>query len=138
MTNGEFIRRTLGVKWVNRACSFDALDCWGLIVLYYKEVLNIELPTVQGYESKGVNIDDGYEQNINLWTNIKKPVNGAMVVFYIGNKAAHVGIVIDNKILHARGDVKVNGRVELHSIRAVQSQFTKSKFFMFTGDECQS
>jgi hypothetical protein len=45
MTQSDFIGLVNGKPWANRACSFDEMDCWGLVVLYYRHVLGLELHT---------------------------------------------------------------------------------------------
>ncbi|WP_276904583.1 hypothetical protein [Frischella perrara] len=51
MTVNEFIKKVIGVKWVDRASTFKKMDCWGLVILYYRHVLKIELATIIGYET---------------------------------------------------------------------------------------
>ncbi|MBM7346227.1 hypothetical protein JOE09_005293, partial [Pantoea coffeiphila] len=38
LTGSDFARAMIGVPWANRACSWQACDCWGLVVLYYRHV----------------------------------------------------------------------------------------------------
>jgi hypothetical protein len=40
------------------------MDCWGLVVLYYRHVLGLELHHVAGYES-GADFITCYEENSN-------------------------------------------------------------------------
>lgn len=51
MNVNEFIKKVIGVKWVDRASTFKQMDCWGLVILYYRHVLKIELATIIGYET---------------------------------------------------------------------------------------
>lgn len=50
-STSDFVRRVIGVPWANRACSFEKVDCWGLVVLYYRHVLGIELHQTPDYEA---------------------------------------------------------------------------------------
>ena len=50
MTQSDFIGLVNGKPWANRACSFEQMDCWGLVVLYYRNVLGLELHHIAGYE----------------------------------------------------------------------------------------
>ena len=34
MTQSDFIGLVNGKPWANRACCFEQMDCWGLVVLY--------------------------------------------------------------------------------------------------------
>ncbi|RLJ10259.1 hypothetical protein CKF66_27855, partial [Klebsiella pneumoniae] len=49
MTQSDFIGLVNGKPWANRACSFEQMDCWGLVVLYYRHVLGLELHHIAGY-----------------------------------------------------------------------------------------
>lgn len=46
MTPDEFVRRAIGIPWCRWRSDFRAMDCFGLIVLWYREVLGIELGEV--------------------------------------------------------------------------------------------
>lgn len=46
MTAIEFVRRAVGIPWVRWGSTWDGADCYGLIVLYCREVLGIELGDV--------------------------------------------------------------------------------------------
>lgn len=61
MTQSDFIGLVNGKPWANRACSFEQMDCWGLVVLYYRHVLGLELHHIAGYES-GADFITCYEQ----------------------------------------------------------------------------
>ena len=43
MTEQEFISHWVGTPWLERGRSKDGIDCWALVVRYYKDVLGIEL-----------------------------------------------------------------------------------------------
>lgn len=50
----------------NRACSFDAADCWGLVVMYYRHVLGIEVHQTADYES-GRDFMTCYDADVVFW-----------------------------------------------------------------------
>ncbi|HID9706231.1 TPA: NlpC/P60 family protein [Serratia marcescens] len=104
MTQSEFIRLVNGKPWANRACSFDAMDCWGLVVLYYRHVLGLELHHVAGYES-GADFITCYEQEAEHWRTVPVCVAGCIAVFYRGDSPSHIGIMTSPvKCLHSRGE----------------------------------
>lgn len=51
MNSDGFIRRVIRKPWADRACGFDEMDCWGLVVLYYRHVFGIEIHQTKGYEA---------------------------------------------------------------------------------------
>lgn len=46
MTAEEFARRAVGMPWRRWASSWEACDCFGLVVLYFGEVFGVELGPV--------------------------------------------------------------------------------------------
>ena len=104
MTQSEFIGLVNGKPWANRACSFEQVDCWGLVVLYYRHVLGLELHHIAGYES-GEEFITCYEQEHVHWRRVPVATTGCIAVFYRGEVPAHIGVMISpGKCLHARGE----------------------------------
>ena len=134
MTQHDFITKILGVKWVNRASAFDAVDCFGVVMLYYKHVLNIDLPTVAGFIEKNSFVDcfDGEKKN---WQEIKAPTeNGILFTCYRGDVPMHVGLCIGGGYaLHCRGSEKQHGKVEIHSLRAIKRLYGRLTYHKYTG-----
>lgn len=136
MDKVEFINKILGAKWVNRASSFSECDCWGLVLLYYKHVLNINLPEVEGYE-EGVKTSDCWnkETKKGRWQICSQPkVDGLVFTCYRDDKPSHVGVTIgDGKVLHTTGGLETNGSVQVNSIRAIERTYGKMTYHKFIG-----
>ncbi len=132
MNQLEFINKVKHKPWVNRASSFDECDCFGLCMLYYKHVLNIELPQVQGYE-ENTPTSDCWTGEIHNWMPVDNPsINGLVFTCYRGERPMHVGIVISpTHVLHCRGSEGNPGRVEIHSIRAIERTYGKMTYHKF-------
>ncbi|WP_163473127.1 NlpC/P60 family protein [Klebsiella michiganensis] len=127
MTQSEFIGLVNGKPWANRACTFDELDCWGLVVLYYRHVLGLELHHVAGYES-GSDFITCYEEELEHWHRVPVPVSGCLAVFYYGNQPAHVGVMINpGKCLHSRGEF---GFVRTDSAVILQKIYNKVEYLV--------
>jgi cell wall-associated NlpC family hydrolase len=134
MNQSEFISKILGKPWVNRAISFDAVDCWGLCLMYYKHVLSIELPTIKGYKKGKCDTNQGWHNGVNQWKKLNKPKVNSVFTCYKSGKPIHVGIVISaTKVLHSRGFVGSHGKVEIHSVRAIESIYGKMTYHEFKG-----
>lgn len=84
MTQEEFIGLVNGKPWANRACSFEQMDCWALVVLYYRHVLGLELHHIAGYES-GAEFITCYEQEHAHWRRVPVATTGCIAVFYRGD-----------------------------------------------------
>lgn len=123
----EFIRKMIGVPWANRSCTFDAVDCWGLCVLYYRHVLGIELHQTPDYEA-GENFFTCYESDVVFWQRSDVPVNGGIFVAYTGSAPAHVGLIVNHRALHSRGE---GGGVRIDSLLVLQRAFTRLEYFLY-------
>lgn len=97
-STSDFISKAIGVQWANRACSFDKVDCWGLVVLYYRHVLGIELHQTPDYEA-GEDFFTCYQGDVVFWFQTDKPVEGGIFVGYRGAQPAHVGLVLNRQAL---------------------------------------
>lgn len=137
MTQNEFVIRVNSMPWVNRASSFDGMDCYGLVMLYYKHVLGIELPCPKGYLDREKIADCWVsETSSGRWERVNRPCSdGIVFTSYIGEFPMHVGIMLDNKrAIHCRGSEENPGKVEIHNIAAIQSVYGKTTFHRYIGD----
>lgn len=128
----DFIDLMLGKPWVNRGDTIDECDCYGLVKLYFELVDGYQLPEVSGYK-EGFKFDGLWRRSINKgWRQVGRWQKGAMVTFYDhSNEPAHVGICVGNQqVLHSPGTVDEPGKVSIHSINALLTQF---KFATFHG-----
>lgn len=123
----EFIKKTVGVKWQDRACTFEAMDCWGLVILYYQHVLGLHLDDVIGYTSKKVTIESATKPELNKHWVKSDAVTNAIFVAYVGDNPVHVGIVIDDYALHAAGKNN-RGQVQYNRISALE-KFYRLEFY---------
>lgn len=82
MDKSNFIKAVIGKPWANRSCTFGAMDCWALVVLYYRHVLGIELHQTPDYEA-GADFFTCYLGDVVFWRKVDKPVEGGIFVGYI-------------------------------------------------------
>ncbi len=81
MDKSDFIKAVIGKPWANRSCTFGAMDCWALVVLYYRHVLGIELHQTADYEA-GADFFTCYQGDVVFWRKVDKPVEGGIFVGY--------------------------------------------------------
>ena len=125
MTQSEFITKVIGKPWVDRACSMDKMDCWGLVVLYYRHVMGKELQHSDNYDSMG-DFVQCYDDILWQWVDGGFSDTGCMVTFYNGDNPNHVGINIGGgKILHSRGE---GGSVKVDHLAAMLKVYTRVEF----------
>ncbi|ELY6320400.1 NlpC/P60 family protein [Cronobacter turicensis] len=127
MLKQEFLNKVIGKPWKNRACSFDAMDCWALVVLYYRHVLGIEIHQTADYEG-GKDFLTCYDADVVFWHRTESFEDGDIFVAWVGSKPVHVGLIVDGKALHSRGE---NGHVRPDAIRTIQKLFTKVEFYRY-------
>lgn len=130
MHRDEFISRIEGVPWSNRACSFDAADCWGLVVMYYRHVLGIEVHQTADYES-GRDFMTCYDADVVFWQRSETFCNEGIFVAWVGSQPVHVGLILGGRALHSRGE---DGHVRFDAIRTIQKLFTRVEFYQYAGN----
>ena len=130
LSDSEFALKMIGVPWSNRACSFEQCDCWGVVVLYYRHVAGVEVHHSAGYESKS-DFHTVFTDEVVFWRSVPVAQNGGIFVAYEGVKPVHVGLIIDDRALHSRGE---NGAVRSDRISAVERQFSKVEYMIYAGD----
>lgn len=136
MDRVEFINKMIGVPWVNRASSFDSVDCWGLVILYFDKVLGVKLPDVKGYREKDdFNLCWNLEASNKHWAKVENPEPGSIVfTCYKNDKPTHVGVVLSRtKVLHTTGGLESAGSVQVNTIRAVEKIYGKMTYHKFIG-----
>jgi hypothetical protein len=95
----------IGLPYKDNGRDIDGIDCWGLVRLYYKEELNIDLPSyVDEYNGPSdTNVTRAISLYKDSWNKTTTPAAGDVVLFNIYGEPAHVGVYVgDNKFLHCR------------------------------------
>lgn len=95
----------VGLPYKDNGRDITGIDCWGLVRLYYKDELGIELPSYSNeYEGpndpSAIAAINNYKDNWELTTT---PNIGDIALFNIYGEPAHVGLYIgNNNFLHSR------------------------------------
>ena len=93
----------------------DSFDCWGLVHYFYKQALNIDLPTFAGLNIArkelpsmiSINLKNGH------WVKLDKPENLCIVVMGKNFLRNHIGVFLDDfngVCLHAAEKTGVIGQ----------------------------
>lgn len=104
----SFMRRAIGVPFLEHGRDFDGWDCWGLIVLAYREVLGVTVPdftyaTARDYLKLARLFGD---RNNPYWCKVD-PRPMAVACIYRRGVVIHAGLVVPNRrILHVEDGVE--------------------------------
>ncbi len=95
------IEKFIGIPFVSQGRSFRGCDCYGLVKLYYKEVLNIELPETLITSEQPRRTFANYLNEISKnWTSTI-PSKNAVVAMSVNaehpNLITHFAVMIDDK-----------------------------------------
>lgn len=99
-----WIETLLRIPHVPNYGRMDGADCWGVVEIWYREVLKIELDDRSDIAPGPEGLAAGFAAKSN-WQEIKTPVDDCLVIMSQGRiKAGHVGVFIGGKVLHSTPD----------------------------------
>ncbi len=109
----EFACRAIAVPFINKGRSWAGWDCWGAVVLFYREVLGINLPSYTAdYSDAGGSVESRevlrqlITRHLPKWTSVARVEPGDVVLLNIGGRPIHVGLALgDGRMLHAERKV---------------------------------
>lgn len=98
MTPQEFVSRAVGLPWVRWRSDWQAADCFGLVVLWHREVLGIELGGVPETD-----IGAGFA-TASGWCECDPEPHTTAFMCFDQRGPTHCGIVLPGgQLLHAMG-----------------------------------
>lgn len=115
MTPAEFVSRAVGVPWRRWHSDWQAMDCYGLLILWHRHVLGIELGDVpQTDMAAGFALAQGWQQ-------LDSPASGATCwMAWRDGAPTHCGVMLDARtVLHAEGGEGRPGSVRVSRLEAV-------------------
>ena len=101
----------IGIPYMDRGRDRDGVDCWGLVQLWYREQLNIEVDDyLYAYTAAAdfESVSDAIKKHKAEWQPVDDPEFGDVLVFKIAGYPMHVGI-------------KMKGDDFLHAFQGTQS-----------------
>jgi cell wall-associated NlpC family hydrolase len=129
MTQEEFIQKSIGIPWVKHAHSFESMDCYGLVMLYYKHVMGIDLGVMPIRDIS----EGGFEEESSNWHESLPAQAGLAFMSFKGGIPSHCGIVIDEwHVIHSGGNDKGYGSVKIDKIASLERLFGKMKFYAYS------
>ena len=126
----EFITFMIDVPWVEGKASFAECDCWGLVVLYYRHAVGIELaPTHDLPMAEGM----AAQLETGQWQEVERPADGVVFMSYSDGHPAHCGVIIGNRVLHSAGGRNRDGYCRFDRLAALQKHHTDMRYFIHKG-----
>lgn len=105
------LQRYIGLPFEIGGRTFDGVDCWGLVRLFYQHDLGIELPSYSDYEDLNQHTKVELSNLITneketRWQDVATDVHylefGDVLVFRVKGLPVHVGVYLsENKFLHS-------------------------------------
>lgn len=88
------------IKHTPNGRNYPFLDCWGLIVDFYKNMLGVELNEYTDLDAGSMSRGLAYERNAGRFEEVKEPQDGDVIAFFVRGRLFHVGVFWRGKILH--------------------------------------
>ena len=127
MTQNEFITHAVGVPWVRWRSDWQAADCFGLIVLYHREVLSIELGAVPQIDiATGFNAAQG-------WQECGADAGATCFMAFRDGAPTHCGILLTgDQVLHSEGAPDHPGSARITRLAVIQRIYGATHFYRRT------
>lgn len=127
MTAAEFIDRAVGLPWARWRSDWAACDCFGLLVLYHREVLGIDLgPVPQTSIAEGFALADG-------WQECQADEAAACFMAWRDGAPTHCGVMLPGAmVLHAEGSLEHPGSVRVSRLAAVARFYGALRFYRYS------
>lgn len=126
LTPDEFTRRAVGMPWVRWRSDWEACDCFGLIVLWHREVLGVDLGAVPKTD-----IAAGFER-AQGWQECPPTAGAACFMAWRGGAPTHCGVLLGNgQVLHSEGSPEQPGSVRVSRLAAVQRLYGEVRCYRY-------
>jgi len=103
------MERFVGIPYAPHGRSYEGADCWGILFLYYRDVLGVAIPS---YSVEMRDVEFHRHEISQLvaaekgqhWIEVDAPARGDGVLMRVGSDESHVGVFIGNgQMLHSEG-----------------------------------
>ena len=125
MTPAEFVARAVGLPWARWRADWQAMDCYGLIVLWHREVLGVDIGDVPQTD-----IAAGFAATTG-WQELSGPADCATCwMAWRGAAPTHCGVLLTGlRVLHAEGRPGQPGNVRITRLRALEAVYGHIRYY---------
>lgn len=132
VTFDDFYNLMHGKPYGDRCCHVDTVDCWGLIVLFYRMCRGVNIHHDDSYDNGG-SFSTCFDGEIDFWIDTKTPEPGDVVIAYRGAFPVHVALLWGrDKILHARDKTYVR----IDRLSTLERLSTKIRVVKYASNTC--
>lgn len=126
MTPAEFAARAVGLPWARWRSDWAACDCFGLITLYHREVLGLDLGDVPQTDiAAGFNAAQG-------WQECSPETGATCFMAWRAGAPTHCGVLLPGAmVLHAEGSQDHPGSVRVTRLAAMRRAYGEIRFYRY-------
>jgi len=126
LTPAEFAARAVGVPWIRWRSDWAAMDCFGCIVLYFREVLGVELGAVPQTD-----IASGFAEAAG-WVECGPEAGATCWMAWHDGAPTHCGVLLTaDTVIHSEGSDQVGGSVRVSRLAAVRRMYGTIVFYRY-------
>ena len=126
MTPDEFIERAVGIPWVRWRSDWQAADCFGLVLLYNREVMGVNLGAVPKTDTAS-----GFAA-LTGWGECDPKTGATCFMGWRNGAPTHCGILLPGAlVLHSEGSDERQGSVRITRIAAIQRAYGDLRFYTY-------
>lgn len=127
LTPDQFAARTVGIPWVRWRSDFDGCDCFGLIVLWFRHVLGVDLGAVPQTD-----IAEGFSQATG-WIECPPEAGATCWMAWRNGAPSHCGVLLTiDLVLHAQENVRQPpGSVRVTRLSIIERAYGRLTFYRY-------
>ncbi|MCT9812410.1 NlpC/P60 family protein [Acidovorax sp. Be4] len=126
LTPQQFTSKVVGAPWAPRRADWGAMNCYGLVMLYFRHVLGIELE-----EMPHSDIVAGFAASRG-WRECEPCAGVTCFMAWHDSAPAHCGVLLsESELLHADGSEDRPGSVRVSRLRAMQQIYGVIRFYLY-------
>lgn len=130
VTFDDFEKLMIGKPYIDRCCHTDAVDCWGLVVLFYRLCMGFNVHHNNDYDN-GSGFATCFDGEVIFWHETNEPKPGDIVVAFRGKTPVHIALLWGrDKILHAREKTAVR----FDRLRTLERLSTEIRFYKYASN----
>ncbi len=127
LTPTQFAGRAVGLPWARWRSDWQAADCFGLVALYFREVLGVELgPVPQTDIAAGFSASTG-------WAECDPEPGTTAFMAWRDGAPTHCGMLLPGgMLLHAEGAPERGGSARATRLSVMRRAYGDIRFYRYT------